>query len=382
MRASTCGLLLGIAFVSSGCLSSRDVTVPSYDNKPVLQADKNGWYHFQTYWYRGALLDGLPQGHGDCRTQYAVPGKTETEWVNAPCEFTAGVRSDERHRLRAEQSLDRYREVRAERNENEREAQREAAIGEAYRRAESEASHRAFEESMQGVMRQAQRNNAATSAMLADVDRNTNAAYADTNRRLAKQAADRDLDRSVRETRTQQRAVDVQRSLERVAHSASQTRAQPQVTQNQSTPTQLPRAALYSKFVPGSATIVPTVGHAASQPKVVHGPEQLEAVAICWQSKNNSQHWRCDGPVQDTLLSDDSLEKQLGYAGCPTPRSNDGSRTIRGSKAMVYLCGFGLSGGDYDVVKKHGIVAQRNKYQCSGSKYEKNHCKENFQLTD
>lgn len=115
------------------------------------------------------------------------------------------------------------------------------------------------------------------------------------------------------------------------------------------------------------------------------GPEQLEAVAVCWQAKKNPDHWRCDGPTQDTILADDTLEKQLGFAGCSKPRATDGSRNITrksgdGGEASVHLCGYGLYGGDYDIVKKYGLTVQRNKYQCPG-KTGKSHCTDNFQLT-
>lgn len=133
---------------------------------------------------------------------------------------------------------------------------------------------------------------------------------------------------------------------------------------------------------PDSDRSVTYVGNNAGKKKMVYGPEQLEAVAVCWQNKRNSDHYRCDGPVQDTIMADEPLDKQLGFAGCTKPRSNDGARTIKGGKAMVYLCGYGLSGSDRDVAKKYGFTVQRNKYQCTGSKNEKYQCRENFQMTD
>ncbi len=118
--------------------------------------------------------------------------------------------------------------------------------------------------------------------------------------------------------------------------------------------------------------------------KVIYGPEQIEAIAICWQGKRNKDHWRCDGPGQDTILSDDTLEKQLGYAGCSKPRSSDGMRTITrkdgsGGEARVFLCGYGIW-TEVDIAKKYGFTVQRNKYQCTGSTYPTSHCTDNFQL--
>lgn len=113
------------------------------------------------------------------------------------------------------------------------------------------------------------------------------------------------------------------------------------------------------------------------------GHEQLEAVAVCWQSKQKKENWRCDGPIQITLLGD-SLESSLGYAGCGDYRATDGDRTITlksGSSvtARVFLCGWGIW-TDYDMVKKYGITVQRNKYQCVNG--PKTHCKENYQLVE
>jgi len=130
-----------------------------------------------------------------------------------------------------------------------------------------------------------------------------------------------------------------------------------------------------------------TSGNRTVPKKVIYGPEQLEAVAICWQNSRNPAHWRCDGPTQDTILSDESLEVQLGYAGCSNPRLNDGSRSIATKSggapqtAMVYLCGYGLW-YETDVVKKYGITVQRNKYQCTGSTYPTSKCKDNYQMTN
>lgn len=308
-------------------------------------------------------------------------------------------------RERRKQAEEEFEQARAERASEERESTRQA---------------------WNNVGLEINRKAAENAAILDNLNRQTNAAVRDSNRALAAQAAERSRARAEQEEREADRRRDAARKradTQRLAQvqerdetnarnkrEADATRVQQEREQkriedekrNQEardsmerkrvaeaeakngaiTPTQLPRDPLYSKFVPGSAEIGATVGKDANIKKVEHGPEQLEAVAVCWQSKHNEQHWQCDGPIQDTILSDDTLEKQLYYAGCPTPRANDGARTIRDRKAMVYLCGFGLSGGDYNVVKKYGITVQRNKYQCSGSVHEKSHCKENFQLTD
>ncbi len=110
------------------------------------------------------------------------------------------------------------------------------------------------------------------------------------------------------------------------------------------------------------------------------GPELLEGVAACWQNKKNKTFWRCDGPSQDTILGDDTLEMQLGFSGCPNPRAEEGTRTIKGSvTAKIFLCGYGLEGGnDRDIAKKYGFTVQRNKYQCASGQMNK--CRDNFQL--
>lgn len=140
--------------------------------------------------------------------------------------------------------------------------------------------------------------------------------------------------------------------------------------------------------ISAAAPVIGTPGGAASgsgaqKKKESLGPEQLEAVAVCWQSTKKKDIWWCDGPIQITILGE-SLESNLGYAGCNDYRATDGDRTITlksGSAvtARVFLCGWGLW-TDYDVVKKYGITVQRNKYQCVNG--PKSHCKENYQLVN
>lgn len=133
----------------------------------------------------------------------------------------------------------------------------------------------------------------------------------------------------------------------------------------------------------GSAAAGAGGGNGSQRKKEKLGPEQLEAVAVCWQSTKKKDIWWCDGPIQITLTGE-SLESNLGYAGCSNYRATDGDRTITlrsGSTvtARVFLCGWGIW-TDYDMVKKYGITVQRNKYQCVNG--PKTHCKENYQLVE
>jgi len=303
-----------------------------------------------------------------------------------------------------EEEEDRRREKRERREQEEEEFEQARAE----RAAEGRESSR---QAWNNVGLEINRIAAENVAILNNLNRQTNAAYAETNRRLAAQAAERNRTRAEQEEREADRRRDAARKradtqrlaqvqerdetnarnkreadAARVQQEREQKRiederrnqeardsmerkrvAEAEARDGASAPTQLPRDPLYSKFVPGSAVNGATVGKDDKIKKVEHGPEQLEAIAVCWQSKQQEQHWRCSGPIQDTILYDDTLEIQLSHVGCPTPRANDGARTIKNGRAMVYLCGFGLSGGDYDVVKKYGITVQRNKYQCSGS---------------
>jgi len=123
------------------------------------------------------------------------------------------------------------------------------------------------------------------------------------------------------------------------------------------------------------------VGNNEGKPKVIYGPEQLEAIAVCWPNPEDEELWRCDGPIQDTIDYDEPLETQLGYVGCEKPRLTDGAHTVQGKRAIVYLCGWGLW-TEVDVAKKYGNTVQRNKYQCTGSTEPTDHCRDNYQMTE
>ena len=101
--------------------------------------------------------------------------------------------------------------------------------------------------------------------------------------------------------------------------------------------------------------------------------DQLEAVAICWQNSRDQSKYGCDGPIQNLIIADYTLEQGLDLVGCPNPRLTEGSRTVKNKSVTVYLCGYGLISSDRDVVKRNELVVQRNTYSCPKSKWR---CKE------
>jgi hypothetical protein len=147
--------------------------------------------------------------------------------------------------------------------------------------------------------------------------------------------------------------------------------------------TKAPDATARAGASGGSSSTSPSTSSSTSGARpTVYGPEQPEAVAVCWQGKKNPENWWCDGPTQYTEIAD-PRDKQLGYAGCENPRATDGSRSLvqlRGepTEATVFLCGYGLLSYERDIVKKYGITVQRNSYQCAGSSSAKYRCRENF----
>ena len=97
--------------------------------------------------------------------------------------------------------------------------------------------------------------------------------------------------------------------------------------------------------------------------------DQLEAVAICWENSRNQNKYSCDGPIQNLIIADYTLEQALDLSGCPNPRLTDGSRTVKNRSVIVHLCGYGLISSDRDVVKRNGLTVQRNTYSCPKSQW-------------
>lgn len=124
-----------------------------------------------------------------------------------------------------------------------------------------------------------------------------------------------------------------------------------------------------SRTVPESRSENMAQNNTTSEKQQASMQDQLEAVAICWQNRRNQNKYSCDGPVQQLSMADYTLEEGLKLSGCPNPRLTEGSRTVKDRSVIVYLCGYGLTSSDRDVVNRNGLTVQRNTYSCPKSQW-------------
>lgn len=412
----------------AGCAAETRVPQASYNiNKIERVADKQGWYQFAGFDYKGRLLGGNPHGKGRCRPHRdslapLINGQYP-QIKDTACEFDHGERIDQSYIQATGQQID---ENEAYRKEEVREAARERARQEDARREAAREQAREDARANAAALAQMQRSGSAstsgsgfTPGWYADVNKIHNKSMDEINQTVkenrerkeaqrradAAAAAERREQENERRTReNERRQSNVNRSTAQYASPYSTSAAQPQPQNRKELQAQMAakqqahnkyeedrqrqaqqqaRENTQSRRQPQQAsesTTSDTTG--SSKKKVKYGPEQLEGIAVCWQSKKNNDTWWCDGPTQYTEMGE-SLQAQLGYAGCKSYRATDGSREITLKSgttvtATVYLCGYGLW-TDRDVAKKYGITVQRNKYQCVNG--PKTHCTENFQMT-
>ncbi len=94
------------------------------------------------------------------------------------------------------------------------------------------------------------------------------------------------------------------------------------------------------------------------------GPVQLEAVAICVQSKRSGK-WACDGALDNQIIVDEpSLESALKRQHCAGGTWAAGGPVIDGTQWEAYRCGQALGAGDYDVARRRGLITARRSYMC------------------
>jgi hypothetical protein len=174
------------AGVLAGCVSGRSIDVATYTATAVTP-DADGWYRYSTYWFKGTLTNNQPNGFGQCKTQYLNPRTDKRDWVEAPCEFKAGVRVDEYHLARTEATVADYKAERDRQNRRERENQ-EAA--ESYRRQEAAESRAAANAAGAALVMQLQAQNQQLARTLAQNDRQVAQATRQANDYNAQRQAD------------------------------------------------------------------------------------------------------------------------------------------------------------------------------------------------
>ncbi len=388
-----------------GC---HEATIPQASFKIAANervADKQGWYHFTGFDFKGRLSGGNPHGKGRCR---APKYERSSQMEETACEFDNGARIDQHYLETTGQRIASNEEDRKEEaRENARQAEINRAAERERERESSRATAAAFAEFQQNLKK--------AGDSLAEQDRQTRLAYdqamqqkraqLDQQRDEQRAKAQADADRRAQENARRQQSYAIRSpdptptatpyssgsaqsqqpsrkelQAQLAAKQQAQNRQEEEMQRQalQQAKEKLQRSKQPQQVADNTVTDTPS-----SKKKVKYGPEQLEGIALCWQSQKHKDIWWCDGPIQFTELGE-SLEAQLGYVGCKPYRATAGSQqiTLRSGTtvtAMVYLCGYGLW-TDADVAKKYGISPQRNKYQCVNG--PKDHCKENYQMTN
>lgn len=335
--------------------------------------------------------------------------------------------------LRREEE-DRQAQLRREKKEKQAQTRREEREEREARDAKAAEDQQSNSDFYASLGAQIQQRGAEDAALLAKIHSQTNAAYAETNRRLATQAAERDRARAERDEREVDRRRDAER--DRAAREEAQRSARMRVADSTPEPPQykpqhviIPRADLvcaagYSWHDASgvgakggtcykdsqsqvSARVGSNSGSSSDRqssssntttrqqtstssgndtqsdqptstkppkqpPKTEWGPIQLEALAICRKSEKNGKWW-CDGPLQDDINYDSpTVEDALSSVRCGNATSAAGGTTNKGKQADVYRCGYGLDEGDRNIAKIHHLVTSQRSYICQ--KYQSAKC--------
>ena len=98
--------------------------------------------------------------------------------------------------------------------------------------------------------------------------------------------------------------------------------------------------------------------------KIKWGPIKKELIAICRQSQKSSK-WECNGGLDDQILVDEpTLESALARQRCSGGTWAAGGPVLKGVQWDAYRCGKSLGYGDYDMVKKYGLITTQQSYIC------------------
>ena len=259
-------------------------------------------------------------------------------------------------------------------------------------------------------------------AMQNKFDKDMNVAMAETNRRLAAQAAERDRARAERDEREAERERQARLEAERRARAEAAKPApvdfpkyQPQVATISSVQDKCPPGSSPARQANGQYVTIPPTAYCVKDPqnattpataqgtkngsgngasfvvnsgaaptsytssnggsgsnenagskikKIEWGPVKLEAIAICNQSPKNSK-WQCYGPLQNEPFHDGpTLESSLASQHCAGGTWAAGGPVLDGVQWQAYQCGHSLGDGDNDVAKRYSLITARRSYMC------------------
>lgn len=346
---------------------------------------------------------------------------SQNSLANEKQQLANEIRRAEEERQAQDRRDEEERQARVRRDE-EREARRERDERQA-RDAEDRQSTRDYNAA---IGKQIMQGFAQNAVVLNQIDRQTNNAIADSNRVLAAQAAERDRARSEREDREADRRRDAER--ERSAARARAAEQQAEAPRYQPQVVILPKADVVCPpgstwynptsgigakggtcyvnpqaqgqtrvasnsgsgsntgsgsdrpvSASGTTTRPPASGSTGGNtrsdspeptttvkppPKIQWGPVKLESIAICRQGTTNGK-WECYGALDNqSLLDEPTLESALARQNCSGGSYAAGGPVLKGVLWDAYRCNHSLGAGDFDIVKRYGMITAQRSYMC------------------
>jgi hypothetical protein len=121
----------------------------------------------------------------------------------------------------------------------------------------------------------------------------------------------------------------------------------------------------------GTSTTTSGSGKKAEK-KIVWGPLQYEAVAICRKQKRGT--YQCFGPLDNEVLGGDTLERGLARQRCAGGTWAAGGPFLHDQQWEAYRCGHALGAGDYDLVKRYNLITAQRTYMCPQYKPSDGRC--------
>jgi hypothetical protein len=357
----------------------------------------------------GQAMTCAQQGNFSC-TQRELAAATRLANGNADRQAinrTAQAVEDARLRQMFDQAKGKYAaqqaavEERAEESEQEIRASNRAAAAESARidamqRADQEHVRREEARSRMLIAEQNRRNTQELADISRRVNQETIAAIAETNRRIAEQASEKNRAARAAESRSTPvaaksspaagavvaRAETDMRSGEGVTTSArlGNSSRRPTSAGQAGDPSNVGRADLAQisqAQAPGvtsdhaqraQARVDSLAKNSAQEPskrahEVELGPIKPEMLAICRQGK--SKGWACWGALDNQIIFDEpTVESALARQHCAGGTWAAGGPTIDGVKWEAYRCNKSLGYGDDDVAKRHFMTVARRSYQC------------------
>lgn len=99
-------------------------------------------------------------------------------------------------------------------------------------------------------------------------------------------------------------------------------------------------------------------------PKIQWGPVKLESIAICRQGTKSGK-WECNGALDNqTLVDEPTLESALARQHCSGGSYAAGGPVLKGVQWDAYRCNHSLGAGDFDIVKRYGMITAQRSYIC------------------